>query len=154
VVKTSAVPALCDVNVLLALVTDRHAAHAAAVRWLDGVTVGGAMICRVAQTGLLRLLNNPAVMREEALDTAACWGLWRQLLEDERIRFTPTEPPGLDAVFERFTSGRAFAPRLWTDAYLAAYAQASGLVLVTFDQGFHQFDSLACHVLESSRPPQ
>ena len=75
-VKTSAVPALCDVNVLLALVTDRHAAHAAAVRWLDGMTVGGAMICRVAQTGLLRLLNNPAVMREEALDTAACWGLW------------------------------------------------------------------------------
>jgi predicted nucleic acid-binding protein len=56
-------------------------------------------------------------------------------------------------VFERFASGRAFAPRLWTDAYLAAYAQASGLVLVTFDQGFHQFDSLACHVLESSRPP-
>jgi uncharacterized protein len=152
--RTPVVPALCDVNVLLALVTDRHAAHAAAVRWLDGVTVGGAMICRVAQTGLLRLLNNPAVMREDALDTAACWEFWHRLLEDERIRFPPTEPPGLDTVFERFTTGRAFTPRLWTDAYLAAYAQASGLVLVTFDQGFQQFDSLTCHVLESGRPPQ
>lgn len=151
--KMPAVPTLCDVNVLLALVTDRHASHAAAVRWLDGVPVGGAMICRIAQAGLLRLLNNPAVMREDVLDTDACWGLWHQLLEDERIRFTPTEPPGLDAVFERFTRGRAFTPRLWTDAYLAAYAQTSRLMLVTFDHGFRQFDSLTCHVIEFGRPP-
>lgn len=118
-------PALCDVNVLLALATDRHTSHAAAVRWLDSVPAGEAVICRVAQTGLLRLLNNPAVMREDTLDTAACWGLWHRMLEDERIRFTPTEPPGLDAAFERFTTGRAFTPRLWTDAYLAAYAQVA-----------------------------
>ena len=151
--RTSAVSTLCDVNVLLALSTDRHASHAAAVRWLDGVPVGGAMICRIAQAGLLRLLNNPAVMREDVLNTDACWELWHQLLEDERIRFTPTEPPGLDAVFERFTRGRSVTPRLWTDAYLAAYAQASGLVLVTFDQGFRQFDSLTCLVIESDPPP-
>jgi hypothetical protein len=140
---------LCDVNVLLALVTDRHASHAAAVRWLDSVPAGGATICHLAQTGLLRLLNNPAVMREDVLDTTACWELWRRLLEDERVRFTPTEPLGLDAAFERFTSGRAFTPRLWTDAYLAAYAHTSGLTMVTFDQGFRQFDGLACHVIES-----
>jgi toxin-antitoxin system PIN domain toxin len=154
VTRTPAVPMLCDVNVLLALVTDRHAAHAAAVRWLDGVPAGGAIICRVAQTGLLRLLNNPAVMGEDVLDTTACWELWRRLLEDERVRFAPAEPPGLDAAFARFTSGKAFTPRLWTDAYLAAYAQASGLTLVTFDRGFRQFDGLACHVIESGRPPQ
>ena len=65
-------PMLCDVNVLLALVTDRHAAHTAAVRWLDGVPAGEATICRMAQTGLLRLLNNPDVMREEVLDPTAC----------------------------------------------------------------------------------
>jgi len=149
VLRTLAVPTLCDVNVLLALVTDRHAAHTAAVSWLDGVPTGDAAICRIAQTGLLRLLNNPAVMREDVLDTDACWGIWHRLLEDDRSRFTPTEPSGLDAVFKRFTSGRAFTPRLWTDAYLASYAQVSGLVLVTFDQGFRQFDSLACHVLEA-----
>jgi toxin-antitoxin system PIN domain toxin len=149
VMRTPAVPMLCDVNVLLALVTDRHAAHTAAVSWLGGVPAGDAAICRIAQTGLLRLLNNPAVMREDVLDTDACWGIWHRLLDDDRIRFTPTEPSGLDAVFERFTSGRVFTPRLWTDAYLASYAQVSGLVLVTFDQGFRQFDSLACHVLEA-----
>lgn len=141
-------PALCDVNVLLALVTDRHARHAVAVRWLDSVAAGEAVICRVVQMGLLRLLNNPTVMQEEVLDTAACWALWRRLLEDERIRFTPAEPAGLDAAFERFASGRAYTPRLWTDAYLAAYAHASKLTMVTFDQGFRHFPSLACRLLE------
>ena len=105
-------PALFDVNVLLALATDRHASHVAAARWIDGVTVGEAVICGVAQTGLLRLLNTPAVMREDALDTVACWELWRRLLEDERIHFSPAEPPGLDATFERFTTGKAFTPSL------------------------------------------
>jgi hypothetical protein len=138
------------VNVLLALATDRHASHAAAVQWLDSVTAGDAVICRIAQTRLLRLLNNPAVMREDVLDTAACWELWRRLLEDERMHFAPTEPLGLDTAFERFTSGRTFTPKLWTDAYLSAYAQTSGLTLVTFDGGFRQFEGLTCQVLESS----
>ncbi len=140
---------LCDVNVLLALATDRHVAHPAAVRWFDDVSARGATVCRVVQMGLLHLLNNPAVMREDVLETAACWALWHQFLEDERLQFTPTEPFGLDAAFVRFTIGRAFTPKLWTDAYLAAYAQASDLVLVTFDQDFRQFDGLASQVLTS-----
>jgi len=147
-------PTLCDVNVLLALVTDRHAHHATAVGWLDSVAAREAVICRVAQTGLLRLLNNPAVMREDVLDTTACWTLWHRLLEDERIRFAVTEPPGLDAAFEQFTRGQTFSPRLWTDAYLAAYALTGGLLLVTFDRGFRRFSALACQVLEPDRPLQ
>ena len=91
-------------------------------------------------------------MREDVLDTTACWALWRQLLEDERIQFTVTEPPGLDAAFEQFTSGQAFSPRLWTDAYLAAYALAGGLLLVTFDRGFRRFSTLTCQLLEPGQP--
>ncbi len=140
-------PALSDVNVLLALVTDLHAHHAEAVHWLHRVATNEAVICRIAQTGLMRLLNNPAVMREEALDTAACWELWRRLLEDERLRFSPHEPLGLDAAFERFTSGREYSPRLWTDAYLAAYAVTAGMTLVTFDKKFGGFPGLDCLVL-------
>ena len=141
------VPALCDVNVLLALVADRHAFHDLADRWAESVRVGEAILCRVAQMGLLRLLNNPAVMGDEALDTAGCWSVWRRLLEDERFRFSPEEPPGLEAAFERFTRGRAFTPRLWTDAYLAAYAHAARLSFVTFDKGFRSFSEFNCNVL-------
>jgi predicted nucleic acid-binding protein len=60
----------------------------------------------------------------------------------------PNEPPAVDAAFERSMSGRAFSPRFWTDAYLAAYAHPSGLTLVTFDHGFRTFAGLACNVLE------
>jgi predicted nucleic acid-binding protein len=59
------VPKLCDVNLLLALVTDRHAHHPGAVRWFDILAVSDAVVCRIVQMGLLRLLNNPAVMQEE-----------------------------------------------------------------------------------------
>jgi len=147
------VPALCDVNVLLALVTDRHALHDLAVRWASSVPTDGAVLCRVAQMGLLRLLNNPAVMGEEVLDTAACWSFWHRLLEDERFRFASEEPADLDVAFERFTIGRAFSPRVWTDAYLAAYAHAGRFTLVTFDRDFRGFPGLICDVLEPRRTP-
>jgi toxin-antitoxin system PIN domain toxin len=143
------VPALCDVNVLLALVTDRHTLHRLAVRWAESTPANGVVLCRVAQMCLLRLLNNPTVMGEEVLDAAGCWSLWRRLLEDERFRFAADEPPGLDAAFERFTTKRAFSPRIWTDAYLAAYAHAARLMLVTFDKGFRGFTGLSCDVLEA-----
>lgn len=142
-------PVLCDVNLLLALVTDRHTHHPLAERWMEKLSAGEVVVCRVVQTGLLRLLNNPAVMREEAMDTDGCWSIWRELLEDERICFVPSEPPGLDAVFEEFTRKRSFSPRLWTDAYLAAYARVGGFTLVTFDSGFSNFSGLTCEVLRS-----
>ena len=141
-------PALCDVNVLLALVTDRHALNGLAVRWAESVPAGEAVLCRVVQMGLLRLLNNPAVMREEAMNTTGCWSVWHRLLEDERFRFASEEPLGLDVAFERFTIGRAFSARVWTDAYLAAYAHAARLRLVTFDKAFRGFHGLAFDVLE------
>ena len=144
-------PTLCDVNVLLALVTDRHAHHAAAVRWFEPLSAGDAVVCRVAQMGLLRLLNNPAVMREEALDASACWDIWLRMAEDDRIHFAVGEPPDLDTCLEYFVRGRAFAPRLWTDAYLAAFAFAVGWTLVTFDRGFQGFQGLSCDLLEPDR---
>lgn len=143
---------LCDVNVLLALSTDRHAQHAQALRWFEGVGSAGARVCRVALLGLLRLLNNPSAMEEDVLDAAGCWDLWRRMQQDERIRFAPAEPSGLDASFERFTAGQAFSPRLWTDAYLAAFAQAGGLTVVTFDRGFRRFPDLSCELLAPVGP--
>jgi toxin-antitoxin system PIN domain toxin len=142
-------PALCDVNLLLALVTDRHALHQAAVQWAASVPAGEAALCCVTQMGLLRLLNNPAVMGEDVLDSEGCWTVWNRLLEDERFRFVADEPSGLDADFQRYTRGRRFSPRLWTDAYLAAYAHAGQLTLVTFDHGFRNFPGLICEVLEA-----
>ena len=138
---------LVDVNLLLALVTDRHVHHRDAMRWIDEVPARDAVICRTVQLGLLRLLNNPAVMKEDAMPASECWTLWRHLLEDERVRFEAGEPGRLDAAFEQFTQGRTFSPRLWSDAYLAAYARAGEHALVTFDRGLRRFGLTALDVL-------
>lgn len=140
---------LVDVNLLLALVTDRHIHHRHAIRWIDEVSARDAVICRTVQLGLLRLLNNPVVMKEDVMPADRCWALWRGLLEDERVRFEAGEPGRLDAAFEEFTQGRTFSPRLWSDAYLAAYARAGEHGLATFDRGFRSFSRLNCTVLPS-----
>jgi toxin-antitoxin system PIN domain toxin len=141
------VAALLDVNVLLALATDRHPHCAAAAAWMETLDAGQAVVCRVAQSGLMRLLNNPAVMQDEVLDTTRCWAVWRGFLQDERVQFALTEPPGLDEAFERFTRDHPFSPKLWTDAYLAAYAVTAQLQLATFDAGFRDFPGVEIETL-------
>ena len=44
------------------------------------------------------------------------------------------EPPGVDAVFREFTSSNESSTKQWADGYLAAFAQAAGMRLVTFDR--------------------
>jgi len=55
------------------------------------------------------------------------------MLADERIRFVP-EPGGLEAEWQKRTTGNTSAPQVWTDAYLAAFADAAGMRLVTLDR--------------------
>ena len=44
------------------------------------------------------------------------------------------------------------SPNLWTDAYLAAFANCAGLRLVTFDEGFYRFKGLDVLILTTARP--
>ena len=142
-------PSLCDVNVLLPLCTDRHVHCAAARAWAETITQPHALsVCRVSQLGLLRLLNNPVVMKEHALSTIECWRVYDTLMTDERFVFRP-EPAGLERALQKLTRPHSFAPKLWQDAYLAAFAIAGGLQLVTFDQGFRSFVGLDCRVLSA-----
>lgn len=92
-------------------------------------------------------------MQEEVLDTAACWDVWQGVLEDDRITFAAFEPPDLEISFRRFSRGQRFSPKLWTDAYLAAFAAAAGLTLITFDRGFESFPELAFSLLTPDRFP-
>jgi hypothetical protein len=43
---------------------------------------------------------------------------------------------------EQWALGANAAPRHWTDAYLAAFAKAGGLRLVSFDGDFTRFGGL------------
>jgi len=140
-------PALCDVNVLFALVHRRHVFHETAAEWLAGVRAPGEIaVCRVSQLGLLRLLNIPAVLKTEALPVAQVWTVYDKMKSDERFTFVD-EPDDLEASMRALMRGRHFSPKLWQDAYLAAFAISADLALVTFDGGFRQFAGLRFVVL-------
>lgn len=49
------------------------------------------------------------------------------------------EPPGTFALWRTFATHDTASPKVWMDAYLAAFAVAGGLRLVTLDRDFKNF---------------
>jgi toxin-antitoxin system PIN domain toxin len=123
---------LLDVGVWLAAVWQRHMHHPAAADWFDNQT-DDLIFCRVTQVGLLRLLSNPAVMRDDAIARSEAWRIFDQLWADERVLWAE-EPAELDAVLRAISARDDKSHKLWTDDYLAAFAQTSGATLATLDR--------------------
>lgn len=139
---------LCDINWLIALCAGGHSHHLTAKSWLDaGGGDDGLVLCRISQLSFLRLLTNPAVMREDVCTTDNAWRVLDTMMSDSRFAYRD-EPSGLTRQLRAFTKGYPFSPKLWQDAYLAAFAVAGKLQLVTFDVGFRKFEDLNCILLE------
>ena len=134
-------PTLCDVNCLLAFCYNRHLHHPAALRWLDQQDELGVILCRNVQLGLLRLLCNATVMGEDVCTLKQAWATYDMILNDERFEFY-AEPQGLESFLRQYTNSGRISPKLWQDAYLAAFACSARVRLATFDGGFRQFDGL------------
>jgi toxin-antitoxin system PIN domain toxin len=123
---------LPDVNVWLAAAWSRHSDHNTAKSWMDAEQDELAF-CRVSQMALLRLLTNPAITKEDALSRRQAWDVFEKLISDPRIRLL-AEPQGLDPLWMAFSKRGDKSHLLWTDDYLAAFAQAADAELVTFDR--------------------
>jgi len=138
---------LVDANVWLALAVDGHIHHAAAVAWFDGQVEGTCAFCRVTQLALLRHLTNPKIMGAANVQTQAdAWRAFEALAADPRVVYLE-EPPGLNTVFKALTQISRPAHKRWTDAFLAAFALALGLDVVTFDADLSGFPGLAVRLL-------
>ena len=138
--------ALCDVNCLLAFCYDRHVHHPAALTWLEQQDELSVVVCRNTQLGLLRLLTNANVMTGEVCNLKQSWKIYDTLMSDERFDFY-AEPIDLKQHFRHYTASGRVSPKLWQDAYLAAFARTTKLHLVTFDGGFQQFEGLRLTLL-------
>lgn len=64
---------------------------------------------------------------------AQAWELWDNVTSDSHVAFLP-EPENLETEFRNATVSDGKSPKLWSDAYLLAFARVAGLKLVTFDQ--------------------
>ena len=91
--------------------------------------------------GFLRLATNATAMGGQPLKVPQAWqayGAFRRLPEVVLV----AEPEGCEACLEQWVLGDGPTPRQWTDAYLAAFAKAGGLRLVSFDGDFTRFEGL------------
>jgi predicted nucleic acid-binding protein len=70
------------------------------------------------------------------------WRAYEALLADDRIVFRPLEPAGLEFHWKELALRDSASPKLWMDAYLAAFALAGGYQMVTTDTAFRQFSGL------------
>ena len=137
---------LPDINVWLALTFEVHSHHSSAKFWFDSIDEESIAFCRLTQLGFLRLATNPAVFAEEALTLPDAWRCFDRFLEDSRIEFT-LEPFGIEQSFRRFTSDLSYSPKLWNDAYLAAFSVTGNALLVSFDRAFRRYKPLDCLIL-------
>lgn len=126
---------LPDANVWRALFLPKHAAHAVARRWLDERDGAPLVFCRVTQMAFLRHLTTEAIMGPNVLSQASAWKEYERLMARDEGVFFP-EPNGLELRWRDYTGLRVPAAKLWTDAYLAAFAEGHGLSVATFDRGF------------------
>lgn len=125
-----------DINVWIALTIERHVHHIRATRWFESIGGSGRLFfCRFTQLGLLRLLTLEAVMgQNEVMAQAEAWKTYDRWQQDERIGFLD-EPAEIEPPFRALTQSGQAAPKDWADSYLAAFAMAAQLTLVTFDRG-------------------
>ena len=125
---------LLDVNVWLAGAWVRHVHHDTTRRWIDDADDELAF-CRVTEMALLRLLTNPAVTGPDTRTRRQAWDVVLALQADPRVRFLQ-EPAGLTRLWITYSKRDDRSHLLWTDDYLAAFAQADELELVTLDRKF------------------
>lgn len=132
---------LPDLNVWLALAIAEHPQHDAAQAYWREQAAARIWFCRVTMLGLVRLLTQPRLMGEAALGLREAFEVYLRFAALPEVGLC-TEPADCEQVLASLLDP-ALPARLLADAYLAAFACAGGLRLVTFDKDFARFGSVA-----------
>ena len=124
-----------DVNVWVALSTADHPFHVAAKRYFESDATRNLAFSWVTAIGLLRVTCHRHTFGGEPLTPKEAWQnyiKWRSRPDVVLVG----DAENIDSTLNRWvTEGKATAKN-WTDLYLAAFATAHGLRLVTFDRDF------------------
>lgn len=118
---------LLDVNVWLAAAFAAHPGHGVARRVLQEASADEpALWCRATQQSFLRLASTPVITAAYGMAKATNADAWLALEAFLAL-------PQVGAIEES-------APKHWMDAYLAAFAMAAGVLLVSLDRDFSHFE--------------
>lgn len=139
---------IADANVLLPVLVEGHAHQAPAAAWWDACRDGDVGLSLPVRMALLRLLSNSRIMGSSVLRPAQAWAAVRSLIDDPRIEVLDQVPAAHAKIWYDNVARREASPDLWTDAWLAALAQAHDVEMVTFDRGFRSYAKLKLRLLE------
>ncbi len=110
------------------------------------------MFCRATQLSFLRIATTPAILRHygaESMTNRDALVALNQFLALPKVGFRE-ETSDVAALWHRLAASSKAYPKLWMDAYLAAFALARGYQLVTTDKAFKQFKGLDLLVLSKT----
>jgi toxin-antitoxin system PIN domain toxin len=133
---------LCDSNFWVALARESHGHHSYAVDWIQTLGEDDRLgFCRSTQQSFLRLLTNGSLVHLSKVSNREALHAYREVRRDSRVVWLD-EPAGLEEKWFSFANLSTASPKVWMDAYLAAFAVLSGARLVTFDRGFRVYRGL------------
>jgi len=123
-----------DINVWLALSSRDHRHFETAWAWYKRLPPRTSLLfCRFTQLGLLRLLTTRAAMGQGTLAQAQAWQAYDRWIEFGGAEFAE-EKAGIELRFRNHSNSSEVSPKEWADAYMAAFSEAAGITLVTFDR--------------------
>ncbi len=132
---------LPDINVWLALSAPGHPMRQAAERYWREQAAERVALNTVTMLGLVRILTAAPVVGGEAIAPHDAWSVLRGWMGLSQVVYL-YEPGGCRMRLDDLVSDQRVTPRGWTDAYLAAFAMAAGLRVVSFDADFGRYPAL------------
>ena len=145
---------LFDSNVWVALTFPTHGLHLTATSVLENcVKTSTALFCRSTQQSFLRLITTATLARtygSATIDNRQAIQIFTDLHQLPYVGFE-SEPAGTNDLWLKLADRNTASPKLWMDAYLAAFAISGQLRFVTADKDFRQFQAsgLDLHLLKS-----
>jgi len=138
---------LCDANVFVAVAVQLHAHHREAAAWFNGLgDADTAAFCRAVQTSFLRLLTQKIAANYSPVTNEMAWNAYERLCRDFAVVFAE-EPEHLERTWRKLAAPASVSPKVWMDAYLAAFAMEGGWRLVTFDRDFKIYETQGLNLL-------
>ena len=133
---------LYDANLWVALAFAAHPHHAIASRHFNArESSQPTAFCRVTQQAFLRLVSTPLIQwtyASRTITNATAWSKCQDLLALPQILWLD-EPEGFEILWHRLAAISSASPKLWMDAYLAAFAIRHEVEFVTLDSDFKNF---------------
>jgi toxin-antitoxin system PIN domain toxin len=147
---------LFDSSVWLALAFSAHPHHATARRtFAVADSAHPAAFCRATQQTFLRLVTTAAVQQlfaSPVISNDEAWKKWELLMKLPQVVWLD-EPKGLGTLWQKYARLSSASPKVWMDAYLAAFARGHDIALATLDKDFAKFTGVSVNYLLASIRP-